>query len=493
MNMPAEKIDKGAWESVIGLEVHVELNTKSKLFSSAPNHFGDKPNTNITEVCCGLPGALPVLNRDAVQKAILFGGAISGEIATFCKFDRKFYFYPDSPKNFQITQHDMPIVTGGIVNAEVGEEVKAFAIDRVLLEEDTGTLKHFSDFTGVDFNRAGIALFEIVSKPCMTTPKEAVAFAKALKTLLQYLEISSCNMEEGAFRFDANVSVRLKGEASLRARVEIKNMNSFSHMEMALNCEIARQIRAYQQEGFNDLGAIKPSTFRWNAGKKELVFMRSKESVSDYCYHHEPDLLPLRLTKNEITKIQSLLPELPLQRKKRYISSLGLSLQGASVLIADKKLAEYFEQASKYCLNYRLLCNWMIVEILGKLNKERLTIENSGISPKILGEFINLIDDGSLPVKVAKEIFGNIIKCRSMDVESIVKNNVLVNYIEDPKQIEEFIDRVLEEYPKAVDDYLEGNDKSFAFLVGKVMKLSSGRAPPTKVNALLQDKLDCLR
>src|SRR3984885_8731608 len=281
------------WETVIGLEIHAELNTKSKLFSQAPNHFGDDPNTNITEVCTGQPGALPVLNREAVRKAVQFGCAIQAEVAKFSKFDRKSYFYPDSPRNFQITQYEQPIVIGGTVIAEVNGEEKSFAVNRVHLEDDAGMLKHFSTFAGVDYNRAGVPLIEIVSEPCIHSSREAVSYAMAVKAILQYIDASDCNMEEGSLRIDANISVRPLGETTLRNKIEIKNMNSFSNMEMALEVEIKRQIREYTLNADKShKEVIKQATYRWDPDKKETVLMRRKEYAEDYRYFPEPDLVP---------------------------------------------------------------------------------------------------------------------------------------------------------------------------------------------------------
>lgn len=283
-----------AWETIIGLEIHAELNTRSKLFSVAPNRFGDEPNCNITEVCTGQPGALPVLNKEAVKKAVQFGCAIQATIAKFSKFDRKSYFYPDSPRNFQITQYEQPIVIGGTVIAEVGGKEMQFAINRVHLEDDAGMLKHFPSFAAVDYNRAGVPLIEIVSEPCMHHPREAVAYAMAVKAILEYIDASDCNMEEGSLRIDANISVRPKGEQGLRNKIEIKNMNSFSNMEMALEAEIKRQIKEYTQNpNIPHQQVIKQSTYRWDPEKKEPVLMRRKEDADDYRYFPEPDLVPI--------------------------------------------------------------------------------------------------------------------------------------------------------------------------------------------------------
>ena len=362
--------NRNEWETVIGLEIHSELNTKSKLFSVAPNRFGDEPNTNITEVCTGMPGALPVLNKEAVRKAVQLGCALQAEVAKFSKFDRKSYFYPDSPRNFQITQFDQPIVLGGHVVAEVDGEEKTFEIDRVHLEDDAGMLKHYSGFAGVDYNRAGVPLVEIVSKPCIHTPKEAVAYAMAIKAILQYLDASDCNMEEGSLRFDANISVRIKGEEGLRNKAEIKNMNSFYNMQMALESEIKRQIKLYEDNPDASPDELMgQATYRWDPEKKETIMMRRKEHADDYRYFPEPDLVPIVLTEEYIENIRAALPELPLQRERRYVKDLQLAPDAAFVLTSDKLLADYFEEALKICNRPRLTCNWLIVEFAGRFKE----------------------------------------------------------------------------------------------------------------------------
>ena len=334
------------WEVVIGLEIHAELNTKSKLFSSAPNRFGDEPNTNISEVCTGMPGSLPVLNKEAVKKAVQLGCALGGEIALFSKFDRKSYFYPDSPRNFQITQFDEPIIHGGKVIADVDGVEMEFKVHHVHIEDDAGMLKHFPNFAGVDYNRAGVPLVEIVSEPCIHSPRQAASYAMAVKAILQYIDASDCNMEEGSLRFDANISVRKKGEKGLRTKTEIKNMNSFFNMEKALESEIKRQIRLYEHNADKDpKEVIQQETYRWDPEKQDIVLMRRKEFADDYRYFPEPDLPPIILTKTFIESIREQLPELPLERERRYVSQLGLSLDNAFYVVSEKKLADYFEAA----------------------------------------------------------------------------------------------------------------------------------------------------
>lgn len=484
MNQPAE------WETVIGLEIHAELNTKSKLFSVAPNRFGDEPNTNITEVCTGQPGALPVLNKEAVRKAVQFGCAINAKIAKFSKFDRKSYFYPDSPRNFQITQYDEPIVIGGIVIAEVDGIEKQFSINRVHLEDDAGMLKHFPSFAGVDYNRAGVPLIEIVSEPCIHTPREAVAYSQAVKAILQYIDASDCNMEEGSLRVDANISVRLKGEKGLRNKIEIKNMNSFSNMEMALEAEIKRQIKEYTQHpNKNPNEIITQATYRWDPEKKETALMRRKEQAEDYRYFPEPDLVPIILTDAYIEEIRCLLPELPLQRERRYVRELSLTPHLAFVLTIDKQVADYFEDALKLCGNARALCNWIVIEFAGRLKDSGKTLIDFGIPARHVAKLVNMIDKGTITGRIAKAVADDMIASPGKDPEEIVTANPDYSPVHDQGEIERLVDQVLKENVQSVADFKAGRDKAFAFLVGQVMKLSRGKASPQVVNDLLKQKI----
>lgn len=479
-----------AWEPVIGLEIHVELNTKSKLFSSAPNHFGDDPNTNITEVCTGQPGALPVLNKEAVRKAVQFGCAIQAEVAKFSKFDRKSYFYPDSPRNFQITQYDQPIVRGGTIIAEVHGEEKTFAVNRVHLEDDAGMLKHFSTFAGVDYNRAGCPLIEIVSEPCIHTPQEAVAYAMAIKAILQYIDVSDCNMEEGSLRVDTNISVRPKGEKGLRNKIEIKNMNSFSFMELAIKSEIHRQIEEYLNSNLPHDQVIQQATFRWDPEKKETVLMRRKETAEDYRYFPEPDLVPIILTDAYIEEIRQALPELPLQRERRYVRDLGLSQHQSFVLTSEKALADYFEQALKSCTNARSLANWILVEFTGRLKNSGENLLSIGIKPEHVASLINLIEKGTINGKIAKSVADDMVANPGTDPATIVTNNPDYQPLNDQAEIERYVDKVLVENGQSVTDYKAGRDKAFAFLVGQVMKLCRGKASPQLVNDLLKQRIE---
>lgn len=478
------------WEAVIGLEIHVELNTKSKLFSCAPNHFGDEPNTNITEVCTGQPGALPVLNKEAVRKAVQFGCAINATVAHFSKFDRKSYFYPDSPRNFQITQFDQPIIIGGTVIAEVDGEEKAFAVNRVHLEDDAGMLKHFSHFAAVDYNRAGTPLIEIVSEPVIHSPKEAVAYAMAIKAILEYLDVSDCNMEEGSLRIDTNISVRKVGEKGFRNKIEIKNMNSFSFMEMALKSEIHRQIEEYTKSAHlppNEV--ISQATYRWDAEKKETQLMRRKETADDYRYFPEPDLVPLILTETYIEEIRASLPELPLQRKRRYMNQLGLSEHQAFVLTNEKSLADYFEEAMKTSSNAKSVANWILTEFTGRLKDSGHSIVTSGIHPVHVATLVNLIDDGKITGRLAKSVADDMVQKPGVDPSEIVAHNSDYQPLSNTSEIESFVDKVIQENAPSIADYKAGREKAFAYLVGCVMKLCKGKASPQIVNDLLKKKI----
>lgn len=478
------------WEMVIGLEVHVELNTKAKLFSVAANHFGDEPNTNITEVCTGQPGALPVLNQEAVHKAVLLGCALNAHVSKYSRFDRKSYFYPDSPRNFQITQFEMPILIGGSITADVEGSSKIFGIHRAHLEDDAGMLKHFSQFAGVDYNRAGVPLIEIVSQPCMFSSKEAIAYAVALKAVLEYLDVSDCNMEEGSLRIDANISVRPKNSKELRNKIEIKNLNSFAFMGMALDFEFKRQVKAYLTQRDKDPSlVIEQATYRWDPDKKETILMRRKESADDYRYFMEPDLPPLVLEEEYIDSIRRTLPELPYERERRYISSFGLPADAAAILVNEKKLADYFEEALKACSHAKNLSSWIIGEFAGRYKESGKTLWTSGIPAAHVGKLIALIESGVITGKIAKSVADLMVTHPEKDPEAFVQENPDFRPMGDEKELEKIIDHVLKEHPQSVEDFLNGKERAFAFLVGQVMKVTQGKAPPALVNKMLKEKI----
>ncbi len=478
------------WEAVIGLEIHVQLNTKSKIFSSAPNRFGDEPNTNIGVVDTGQPGSLPVLNKEAVRKAVQFGCAVKAHIAPFSKFDRKSYFYPDSPRNFQITQFDQPIIIGGHVIAEVGDQTKHFAIHHAHLEDDAGMLKHFSTFAGVDYNRAGVALIEIVSEPCMHSPKEASAYAMAIKAIMEYLDASDCNMEEGSLRMDVNISVRPKGETKLRTKIEIKNLNSFNYMEMAIEAEIRRQVRLYSEKPHEDpANVLSSGTYRFDVEKKETILMRQKEEADDYRYFPEPDLPPLVLTEEYIESVRASLPELPQQRFKRYVSELLIPMGSATILINEKKLADYFEEALSVCDHPKNVCNWIVSEFTGRFKDTGKTLLGSGILPAHVGKLVEMVEKGTITGKIAKSVADDMVANPGKDPEKIVKENPDYQPIQDTSTIEPLVDQVLVANPQSVADFKAGKERAFDYLIGQVMKLCKGKASPSIVNELLTKKL----
>lgn len=478
------------WEILIGLEVHVELNTRSKLFSSAPNKFGEEPNTNISFVCTGQPGALPVLNREAVHKAVLLGCALDAEISLLSHFDRKSYFYPDSPRNFQITQYERPIIKNGHITTLVNGQEKTFYISQAHIEDDAGMLKHFNSFAGVDYNRAGVPLIEIVSTPCIFSSEEAVAYAVALKSLLSYLDISDCNMEEGSLRFDANISVRPKGSKELRNKVEIKNLNSFTFLGLALDYEANRQIEAYKTNSGTAIDKVIPqATYRWDTEKKRTVLMRLKESAADYRYFREPDLPSVRLTHTYIEKIRSLLPELPYIKLKRYVEGLFLPKDVAEILVENRMLAYFFEEAQQTCTNLKSLANWIIVEFGGRFKQTTKTLVSSGISAKSVADLVNLIDKGTITGKIAKTFADIMVEDPTQTPDSILKSNPDILPLADNELIKKIIEDILNNNSESIIDYKNGKTKALAFLVGQVMKATKGKAPPKIVNDLLLERL----
>jgi aspartyl-tRNA(Asn)/glutamyl-tRNA(Gln) amidotransferase subunit B len=483
-------INYEAWEPVIGLEIHVQLNTKSKLFSTAPNRFGDEPNTNISEVCTGQPGALPVLNKEAVRKAVQFGLAVNANISRVSTFDRKSYFYPDSPRNFQITQFEQPILSGGVVTVDFEGKTKHFSIDRAHLEDDAGMLKHFSSFAGVDYNRAGVPLLEIVSKPCMHSPKEATAYAMAIRAIMQYIGASNCNMEEGSLRIDVNVSLRKKGEERLREKIEIKNINSFGNMERAIEAEIRRQARAYTLRPHEpDDDVIQKGTYRFDIARGETVMMRLKEDAADYRYFPEPDLVPVVLSEAYITEVKEALPELPHQRYQRYVEKLKLSEYSACVLINDKALSDYFEEALLSSNHASALCNWITVEFVGRFKDSGQNLIDSGILPSHIAKLVSLIEDKTITGKIAKKVADDMVQCPEKDPLLIIEENSDYIPLSDTTAIEALVDQVLADNPQSIIDFKAGKDRALRYLIGQVMKVSKGKASPEIVNDLLTKKL----
>jgi len=479
------------WEPVIGLEVHVQLNTKTKLFSRAPHRFGDEPNQNIGIVDTGQPGSLPVLNKAAVKKAVQFGLAIGAEISRYSTFDRKSYFYPDNPRNFQITQFFHPIVRGGTITCDVEGHTKHFKVDRAHLEDDTGMLKHFSSFAGIDYNRAGIPLIEVVSEPVMRSPKDATAYATTLRAIMQYLDVSDCNMAEGSLRIDVNVSVRPKNEKTLRPKVEVKNMNSFYNMELAIEAEVRRQIQAYTlHPGKEFADAIEPGTYRFDQGAKKTIRMRRKEEAHDYRYFHEPDLVPLQLGEEYIELLGNSLPELPHERYLRYMADLKLPADSAAILVGDKFTSDFYEEALAIARNATSLCNWIITEFSGRLKEKGQTLKESGLTSEYVGHLVKMIEDKVITGRIAKQVAGEMLEDPSKDPREIVKANPNYQPLEDDSVIEPIVDAILEKNGQSIIDYKAGRTKALAFLVGQVMKETKGKASPDIVNKLILKKIE---
>ena len=472
------------WETVIGLETHVQLSTKTKLFSRASTAFGASPNTNVNLIDCGLPGVLPSVNKEAFYKAIRFGMAVGAQINQTSLFDRKNYFYADLPKGYQITQMDLPIVLGGSIEIILDKLAKTINITRAHLEEDAGKSIHdeFDGFSAIDLNRAGTPLLEIVSEPEISSAKEAVAYMKAMHQLVTYLDVSDGNMAQGSLRCDANVSIRKKGAKELGTRTEIKNINSFKFIEKAINFEIKRQIKILE----NGEKVIQ-ETRLYDSSKDETRPMRSKEFANDYRYFPEPDLLPVIISDEEIKKIRDEFPELPNEKETRYQKEFGLSAYDAQIIASSKPMADFFEAALQKTKNYSLLSNWLIGEISAYLNKEQIEIHESKLSADIVAMLINRIDDQTISGKIGKSIFEEMC-ANGSSPDEIIKSQGL-EQISDDGAIEEIILTVINENPAQVEAYLAGKEKLFGFFVGQVMKLTEGKANPKTVNNILKDKL----
>jgi aspartyl-tRNA(Asn)/glutamyl-tRNA(Gln) amidotransferase subunit B len=473
-----------SWETVIGLETHVQLSTKTKLFSRASTAFGASPNTNVNLIDCGLPGVLPSVNKEAFYKAIRFGMAIDAQINQTSIFDRKNYFYADLPKGYQITQMDLPIVLGGSIDIQLEESIKTINITRAHLEEDAGKSIHdeYDGFSAIDLNRAGTPLLEIVSEPEISDAKEAVAYMKAMHQLVTYLDVSDGNMAQGSLRCDANVSIRKKGEKELGTRTEIKNINSFKFIEKAINFEIKRQIKLLENGD-----KVTQETRLYDSSKDETRPMRSKEFANDYRYFPEPDLLPVVISDEEIQKIRNEFPELPKEKEARYQDKFGLSAYDSQIISSSKSMADFFDAAAEKIENYSLLSNWLIGEISAYLNKEQIEIHKSKLTSDNVAMLINRIDDQTISGKIGKSIFEEM--CLSGSTPDEIIESKGLKQISDDGAIEEIIMTVISENPSQVKAYLDGKDKLFGFFVGQVMKLTEGKANPTAVNSILKDKL----
>jgi aspartyl-tRNA(Asn)/glutamyl-tRNA(Gln) amidotransferase subunit B len=474
------------WEAVIGLEVHCQLLTKSKIFSGAATVYGAEPNTQADAVTLGLPGVLPVLNGDALQMAVKFGLAIGAQIAERCVFARKHYFYPDLPKGYQISQYELPIVHHGQLTIDLGEgQTKTIGITRAHMEEDAGKSLHenFSGATGIDLNRAGTPLIEIVSEPDIRSSHEAVAYLKKLHQLVVYLGICDGNMQEGSFRCDANVSVRRVGTSKFGTRTETKNINSFRYVEKAIEFEIARQIDVIESGG-----KIVQETRLFNPDTGETRTMRTKEDANDYRYFPDPDLLPVVVTTADQERIRASMPELPEAKKARFVTQYALPAYDAGVLTGEKALADYYEAVVAAAKADAKLCaNWVTTDLLGALNKLSKDIATSPISSAQLAGLVARIADKTISGKIAKDVFEAMLAGEG-DADAIIKARGLVQ-ITDESAIVKAIEDVMAKNPGQLADYRSGKDKLFGFFVGQVMKATQGKANPDAVNRLLKEKL----
>ncbi|WKJ89888.1 Asp-tRNA(Asn)/Glu-tRNA(Gln) amidotransferase subunit GatB [Methylomonas montana] len=473
------------WEAVIGLEIHTQLSTKSKIFSAAATAYGAEPNTQACAVDLGLPGVLPVLNKDAVRKAVTFGLAIDAEIAPHSVFARKNYFYPDLPKGYQISQFELPIVGNGHLDIEVDGETKRIGITRAHLEEDAGKSLHedFHGLTGIDLNRAGTPLLEIVSEPDMRSAKEAVAYMRKLHELVRYLEICDGNMQEGSFRCDANVSVRPKGQAEFGTRAEIKNINSFRFVEKAINFEIERQIDVIEGGG-----KVVQETRLYDANKDETRSMRSKEEANDYRYFPDPDLLPVLIEESLKTEIRATLPELPDAKKQRFLEQYALDAESAATLTSSRELADFYEAVVKASGGEaKQAGNWMTGDVLGALNKAGLEITDCPVSAERLAGLLKRIADNTISGKIAKQVFDKLWNGTATADEIIEQEGL--KQITDTGAIEAIVDKVIAANPGPVEQYRAGKDKALMALVGQVMKETQGKANPGEVNKMLIEKV----
>ena len=472
------------FEPVIGLEVHAQLNTKTKIFCNCSVKYGATANTQTCPVCLGLPGVLPVLNKEVIRSAVITGLALNCSISSFSKFDRKNYFYPDLPKSYQISQYDKPLTENGYIDVNLGDRKKQIRIKRAHLEEDAGKLVHSEkgNESYVDFNRCGTPLLEIVTEPDIDSPLEAYEYLITLKQILKYLNVSDCNMEEGSLRCDANISLRPKGTKKLGTKAELKNMNSFKGVEKALNYEVKRQMKLLKEGK-----TIVQETRLWNADKECSFSMRSKEEVHDYRYFPEPDLVPVVISNELINDIKERLPELPNVRKERFISSCNIPEYDAQVLTSDKNLADYFEDTKKEGGSPKLLSNWIMSELLRELNAGNITAEKSPVSPQNLSKLIQLIENGKITGKIAKSVFDEMYKT-TKDPETIIKEKNL-SQIDNESELNAIIDKAISENQKSVNDFKNGKKNALMYIVGQIMKISRGKANPGKVQDILIEKL----
>ncbi|MGG5252467.1 Asp-tRNA(Asn)/Glu-tRNA(Gln) amidotransferase subunit GatB [Neobacillus sp. SM06] len=470
------------FETVIGLEVHVELKTASKIFSSSPNQFGAEPNTNTNVVDLGYPGVLPVLNKKAVDYGMKAAMALNCQIATHTKFDRKNYFYPDNPKAYQISQFDKPIGEHGWIEIEVNGYTKKIGITRIHLEEDAGKLNHGQGYSLVDYNRQGTPLVEIVSEPDIRTPDEAYAYLEKLKSIIQYTGVSDCKMEEGSLRCDANISIRPVGQKEFGTKTELKNLNSFNFVRKGLEYEEKRQ-REVVAAG----GVIEQETRRYDEATNTTILMRVKEGSDDYRYFPEPDLMDLSIDEEWKARIRAEIPELPDARQKRYVEELGLPVYDAKVLTVTKEMADFFEATIQAGADAKMASNWLMGDVSGYMNAEQKELADLPLTPENLAGMIKLIENGTISSKIAKTVFKELIE-HGGDAEQIVKEKGLVQ-ISDESALLKIATEIIDANPQSVEDFKNGKAKAIGFLVGQMMKATKGQANPQMVNKILQEEL----
>ncbi|HDR8097379.1 TPA: Asp-tRNA(Asn)/Glu-tRNA(Gln) amidotransferase subunit GatB [Bacillus cereus] len=470
-------------ETIIGLEVHVELKTNSKIFSASPTEFGAEPNTQTSVIDLGYPGVLPTLNKEAVNFAMKAAMALNCEIATETKFDRKNYFYPDNPKAYQISQFDKPIGENGWIEIEVDGKKKRIGITRLHLEEDAGKSTHTADGSLVDYNRQGMPLIEIVSEPDMRTPEEAYAYLEKLKSIIQYTGVSDCKMEEGSLRCDANISLRPVGQEKFGTKAELKNLNSFTYVQKGLEHEQVRQEKELLSGGI-----IQQETRRYDEATKKTILMRVKEGSDDYRYFPEPDLVELYIDDAWKEEVRASIPELPDARKARYVAEIGLPAYDAHVLTLTKEMSDFFEAAIADGADAKLTSNWLMGEVLAYLNKQQKELKDVALTPAGLSKMVQLIEKGTISSKIAKKVFNELIE-KGGDPEEIVKAKGLVQ-ISDEGTLRKVVTEILDNNEKSIEDFKNGKDRAIGFLVGQIMKATKGQANPPLVNKILLEEIN---
>ncbi|PEV12679.1 Asp-tRNA(Asn)/Glu-tRNA(Gln) amidotransferase subunit GatB [Bacillus cereus] len=470
-------------ETIIGLEVHVELKTNSKIFSASPTEFGAEPNTQTSVIDLGYPGVLPTLNKEAVNFAMKAAMALNCEIATETKFDRKNYFYPDNPKAYQISQFDKPIGENGWIEIEVDGKKKRIGITRLHLEEDAGKSTHTADGSLVDYNRQGMPLIEIVSEPDMRTPEEAYAYLEKLKSIIQYTGVSDCKMEEGSLRCDANISLRPVGQEKFGTKAELKNLNSFTYVQKGLEHEQVRQEKELLSGGI-----IQQETRRYDEATKKTILMRVKEGSDDYRYFPEPDLVELYIDDEWKEAVRASIPELPDARKARYVAELGLPAYDAHVLTLTKAMSDFFEATVADGADAKLTSNWLMGEVLAYLNKQQKELKDVALTPAGLSKMVQLIEKGTISSKIAKKVFNELIE-KGGDPEEIVKAKGLVQ-ISDEGTLRKVVTEILDNNEQSIEDFKNGKDRAIGFLVGQIMKATKGQANPPLVNKILLEEIN---